>query len=247
VTGARRSLLRYDEAVGAARFAVTDRLGGVSAGPFAELNLGGLVGDKPAHVLENRRRVAAAAGRPADRVVFMHQVHGADVVVIDEPWPAGAPEVDALVTRSRGLVLAVLVADCVPVLLADPAAGVVAVVHAGRPGLVAGVVPATVAAMRDQGAAQITARLGPSVCGGCYEVPDWMRDEVAAVVPAARATTFLGTPAVDVAAGVAAQLHAAGVGAARVPGCTVEDPALYSYRRDRTTGRFAGLAWLAAE
>jgi polyphenol oxidase len=177
----------------------------------------------------------------------MHQVHGADVVVIDEPWPAGAPEVDALVTRSRGLVLAVLVADCVPVLLADPAAGVVAVVHAGRPGLVAGVVPATVAAMRDQGAAQITARLGPSVCGGCYEVPDWMRDEVAAVVPAARATTFLGTPAVDVAAGVAAQLHAAGVGAARVPGCTVEDPALYSYRRDRTTGRFAGLAWLAAE
>lgn len=245
--GVRRSVVRYDEAVGAVRFAVTDRSGGVSEPPFDELNLGGHVGDDPARVRENRERLAAALGQPAGRMLFMNQVHGAGVAVVDQPWPADPPEVDAVVTRARGLVLAVLVADCVPVLLADPDAGMVAVAHAGRPGLVAGVVPAAVSVMRGLGAERIAARIGPSVCGRCYEVPAQMRDQVAAVVPAARATTRQGTPAVDVAAGVEAQLRAAGVATARVPGCTVEDPALYSYRRDRTTGRFAGLAWLAAE
>jgi polyphenol oxidase len=246
VRGVRRSILRYDEAVGAARFAVTDRPGGVSEPPFDELNLGGHVGDDPARVRENRRRLAAALGQPVDRMVFMNQAHGADVAVVDRPWPADPPEVDAVVTRATDLVLAVLVADCVPVLLADPGAGVVAVAHAGRRGLVAGVVSATVSAMRDLGADEIRARIGPSVCGGCYEVPAQLRDEVTAVIPEAGATTYRGTPAVDVAAGVEAQLGAAGVTTTRVPGCTVEDPTLYSYRRDRTTGRFAGLAWLAA-
>ncbi|MFW6204259.1 MAG: laccase domain-containing protein, partial [Actinomycetota bacterium] len=141
--------------------------------------------------------------------------------------------------------LAVLVADCVPVLLGDVAAGVVGVAHAGRVGLVAGVVPAVVAAMRDAGAGEIIARVGPSVCGRCYEVPDALRAEVAAVVPDAWSTTRSGGAAVDVAAGVEAQLGAAGVAAVRLSGCTIEDPGLYSYRRDRVTGRFAGLAWLA--
>jgi YfiH family protein len=148
------------------------------------------------------------------------------------------------VTRERDLALAVLVADCVPLVLADPVGGVVAVAHAGRPGLVAGVVPAVVKAMKGLGAQAIAARVGPSVCGRCYEVPETMRTEVAAAVPEAFATTRQGTPSVDVAAGVEAHLRSAGVAYERVAGCTIEDQGLFSYRRDRKTGRFAGVAWL---
>ena len=238
--------LRYEQAFDSARFAVTERSGGVSDAPYAELNLGGHVGDAEETVAENRRRLAARIGLPADRVLYMNQVHGADVAVVDRPWDGRAPTVDALVTREPGLAVAVLVADCVPVLLADPDAGVVAAAHAGRPGLVAGVVPAVVKAMHEVGAHTLTARIGPSVCGLCYEVPDAMRADVAAVVPEAFATTRQATAAVDVAAGVEAQLRSAGVAYERLPGCTVENHRLYSYRRDRTTGRFAGVAWLAS-
>ncbi|HEX6337456.1 MAG TPA: peptidoglycan editing factor PgeF [Jiangellaceae bacterium] len=238
--------LRYEESLGSARFAFTDRFGGVSGSPYAELNLGGHVGDAREAVGENRRRVAERIGLPVDHILYMNQVHGSEVAVVDGPWDGAAPHVDALVTRQRDLALAVLVADCVPLVLADPAAGVVAVAHAGRPGLVAGVVPAAVKAMREQGAQVITARLGPSVCGRCYEVPETMRAQVAATVPEAFATTRHATPSVDVTAGVEAQLRTAGVAHERVAGCTIEDQGLFSYRRDRRTGRFAGVAWLAS-
>jgi copper oxidase (laccase) domain-containing protein len=132
----------------------------------------------------------------------------------------------------------------VPVLLADGAAGVVGVAHAGRPGLVAGIVPAVLEAMRDLGATVIEATIGPSVCGLCYEVPAQMQADVVAVAPAAAATTRNGTPSVDVAAGVEAQLQSHGVRIRRVSGCTLEDDSLFSYRRDRSTGRFGGLAWI---
>jgi YfiH family protein len=237
-------VLRHDEQLGGARFAVTDRLGGVSAEPYAELNLGGHVGDDAAAVAENRRRVAGQVRLPAERVVYMNQVHGAGVAVVDRPWPGRAPDVDAMVTRRPGLGLAVLVADCVPVLLADPAAGVAGVAHAGRQGLAAGVVPAILAAMRDLGADEIHARVGPSVCGRCYEVPEQMRADVARRVPESWATSRTGTPALDVAAGVEAQLRSGGAEVIRLDGCTAEDPSLYSHRRDRPSGRFAGLAWL---
>jgi YfiH family protein len=180
----------------------------------------------------------------------MNQVHGADVAVVDGPWESGTaelPAVDALVTTRRGLALAVLTADCVPVLLADPVAGVAAAAHAGRPGMVAGVVPAAVRAMTALGAdpARITARTGPAVCGRCYEVPEAMRAEVAAVEPAAHAETSWGTPALDVAAGVHAQLERLGVhDRVRSPVCTRESQDHFSYRRDRTTGRLAGYVWL---
>jgi copper oxidase (laccase) domain-containing protein len=117
----------------------------------------------------------------------------------------------------------------------------VAAVHAGRPGLVAGVVPAAVAAMRGLGADTIDAVVGPSVCGRCYEVPEAMRSDVAAVVPVAATVSWSGTPAVDVAAGVVTQLREAGVTVRWVPGCTRERPDLYSYRREASTGRFAGV------
>ncbi|MFF5027064.1 peptidoglycan editing factor PgeF [Streptomyces collinus] len=236
------------ESVSGAHFAFTDRWGGVSAAPYEELNLGGAVGDDPGAVRSNRERAAEALGLDPGLVVWMNQVHGAGVAVVDEPWGAQpVPEVDALVTTRRGLALAVLTADCVPVLLADPVAGVVAAAHAGRPGMIKGVVPAAVRAMTELGAepGRIVARTGPAVCGRCYEVPEAMRAEVAAVEPAAHAETSWGTPAVDVGAGVHAQLERLGVDdRAQSPACTLESGDLFSYRRDRTTGRLAGYVWL---
>nr|WP_229324827.1 peptidoglycan editing factor PgeF [Streptomyces sp. UNOC14_S4] len=243
-----------EDHVGGAHFAFTDRWGGVSAAPYDELNQGGGVGDDPAAVRTNRERAAKSLGLDPAGVVWMHQVHGRDVAVVDGPWdpadPAGIPAVDGVVTARRGLALAVLTADCTPVLLADPVAGVTGAAHAGRPGLVAGVVPATVEAMTGLGAdpARIVALIGPSVCGLCYEVPETMRAEVAEVVPEARATTRKGTPSVDVAAGVRAQLHRLGIRVAKQsPVCTLESADHFSYRRERITGRLASYVWLDAE
>ncbi|PZF80118.1 peptidoglycan editing factor PgeF [Jiangella anatolica] len=238
-------MLRNTSAAGPVRFAFTDRHDGVSVAPYDELNLGGHVGDDPQAVGRNRALLAEAIGLAPGAVTYMNQVHGNAVAVVDGPWTGPAPEADALVTTRPGRALAVLVADCVPVLLADPEAGVVAVAHAGRPGLKAGVVPAAIAAMRDLGARKLVARVGPSVCGRCYEVPDAMRADVAAVVPESWSVTRQGTAGLDVAAGVVAQLRAAGAAVETVPTCTIEDPHSYSYRRDGTTGRFAGVAWMS--
>ncbi|MFI7497238.1 peptidoglycan editing factor PgeF [Streptomyces sp. NPDC049687] len=231
-----------------AHFAFTDRWGGVSAAPYEELNLGGAVGDDPAAVRTNRELAAKSLGLDPGDVVWMNQVHGADVAVVDGPWgDEPVPRVDAIVTVRRGLALAVLTADCAPVLLADPVAGVAAAAHAGRPGMVAGVVPAAVRAMVELGAepSRIVARTGPAVCGRCYEVPEAMRAEVAAVEPAAHAETNWGTPAVDVTAGVHAQLDRLGVrDREQSPVCTRESEDHFSYRRDRATGRLAGYVWL---
>ncbi|MFB7500921.1 peptidoglycan editing factor PgeF [Streptomyces sp. NPDC056161] len=231
-----------------AHFAFTDRWGGVSAVPYEELNLGGAVGDDPAAVRTNRELAAKSLGIDPTRVVWMNQVHGAGVAVVDGPWAdEPVPEVDAIVTVRPGLALAVLTADCTPVLLADPVARVAAAAHAGRPGLVAGVVPAAVRAMMELGAdpARIVARTGPAVCGRCYEVPEAMRADVCATEPAAHSATSWGTPAVDVSAGVHAQLERLGVrDRAQSPVCTLESDDHFSYRRDRTTGRLAGYVWL---
>ncbi|WP_245703626.1 peptidoglycan editing factor PgeF [Streptomyces lushanensis] len=236
------------ETLSGAHFAFTDRWGGVSAAPYERLNLGGAVGDDPGAVRANRELAAKSLALDPARVVWMNQVHGRDVAVVEGPWTSGEiPAVDALVTVRRGLALAVLTADCVPVLLADPVAGIVAAAHAGRPGMVAGVVPAAVEAMIALGAepSRITARTGPAVCGRCYEVPAAMRDEVAAAVPESWSETSWSTPAVDVTAGVHAQLAALGVEDRRHAGvCTLESDDHYSYRRDRTTGRLAGYVWL---
>ncbi|OKJ18823.1 laccase [Streptomyces sp. CB00316] len=221
----------------------------MSAAPYGELNLGGAVGDDPAAVGANRERAARRLGLDPASVVWMNQVHGRDVAVVDGPWGADAeiPAVDAVVTTRRGLALAVLTADCTPVLLVDPVAQVVGAAHAGRPGLVAGVVPAVVDAMTALGArpSRITAHTGPAVCGRCYEVPEEMRAEVADAVPGTWSETSWGTPAVDVTGGVHAQLAALGVSDLhRSPVCTRESGDHFSYRRDRTTGRLAGYVWL---
>lgn len=247
--GPQHAVRAAESSAGGAHFAFTDRWGGVSAVPYEELNLGGAVGDDPAAVGANRARAASALGLDPALVVWMNQVHGREVAVVDGPWgdTRDIPAVDAVVTARRGLPLAVLTADCTPVLLADPAAGVVAAAHAGRPGLVAGVVPAAVEAMIALGAepSRITAHTGPAVCGRCYEVPEQMRAEVAGAVPASWSETSWGTPAVDVTAGVHAQLAELGVTDRHSsPFCTLESGDHFSYRRDRTTGRLAGYVWL---
>lgn len=177
--------------------------------------------------------------------VVMRQVHGAQVAVVDEV-PAEPPEADALLTTQHHVALLARAADCVPVLLGDPVAGVVAAVHSGRQGLAAGVVPAAVGRMRALGADRITAWLGPSICGACYEVPDGMRSEVSTVVPEAWSVTGWDTPALDLSAGIRTQLGAAGVETVHeVGGCTREDPDFPSYRRDGAAAtRFAGVVWM---
>ncbi len=237
---------RQDTGSGA-HFAFTDRWGGVSAAPYEALNLGGGVGDDPVHVRTNRTRAAATLGLPPGNVVWMHQVHGRDVALVNRPFGEDAPPLDGIVTMRPSLALAVLTADCTPVLLADPVAGVAGAAHAGRPGLVAGVVPALVEAMAERGAVpeRLIARTGPAVCGRCYEVPAEMREQVASVVPEAYATTSWGTPAVDVAAGVRAQLAGFGVTTLEQSTvCTVESRDHFSYRREKTTGRLASYVWL---
>lgn len=219
---------------------VTDRDGGVSRPPYGTLNLAGHVGDDPDAVAENRIRLTRAVGLDPGHLVTMDQCHAAEVAVVSAR-PDLPPSVDALVTSSTDLALLAMVADCTPVLLWDNDSGVVAAAHAGRPGLVAGVVPATVRTMRDLGARSLRAVVGPSVCGRCYEVPEEMRDAAARVVPEARAVSWTGTPAIDVAAGVVAQLRDLDVWVRWVPGCAREDDRLFSHRRSGVTGRFGGL------
>jgi polyphenol oxidase len=225
----------------AIRATFTSRHGGLSTGPFAERNLADHVGDEPASVAANRRALAAELN--VERVVFMHQVHGSDVGVVDAGAPADVPDVDAIVSAVPGTALAVLVADCVPVVVAGTRAA--AVVHAGRRGVQHGVVASALTALRDLDAGPLRAWLGPAICGACYEVPAAMQAEVAGVVPETLSTTSRGTAGLDLRRGVAAQLRAAGVTAVRVSDvCTAEDPAYFSYRRDGVTGRFAGVAVL---
>jgi YfiH family protein len=193
------------------RRVTTTRAGGVSAPPFDTFNLGDHVGDDPAAVAANRARLAAAIGLGADRLVWMNQAHGDRVEVVDEPQRAavgGGVGTDALVTATPRLALAVVTADCVPVLMADARAGVVAAVHAGRVGAQRGVVVRAVEAMLALGAqaADISVLLGPAVSGRNYEVPAAMADEVEAALPGCRTTTAAGTPGLDLRAGIACQL-----------------------------------------
>lgn len=226
--------------------AITDRVGGVSRPPYDGLNLADHVGDEPEAVVANRRAVTDALGLPSDRLLTVRQVHGADVHVADGPADGAPPEADAIVTREPGLVLAVLVADCVPVLLWDRRAGVLGAAHAGRRGLAAGVVPAAVEAMVGLGARQdrTSAVVGPGICAEHYEVPADLCDEVEALAPGSSAATRDGRPALDIRLGIVRQLEQLRLRSWVVwTECTAESPRFYSYRRDRTTGRFAGLVW----
>lgn len=218
----------------------TSRRGGVSAPPWRGLNLATHVGDQVESVDRNRALLAQDLDIDPESLAFLDQVHGNDVVEVADDSPVLVGSADAMFT-STCRTLVVLVADCVPVLVRDVAGQWVGVAHAGRPGMVAGVVPRLVAAMRSAGAGELSAIVGPSISARCYEVPAQLRDEVQQVEPTAASVTAWGTPAVDVAAGVLTQLAECGVPSSVVAGCSLQEPDLFSYRRDGQTGRFAGV------
>ncbi len=229
------------------RRVTTTRVGGVSKPPFDTFNLGDHVGDEPEAVTANRKRLAAAIGLDEDHVIWMHQVHGDRVERVDGPRETAVGSTDALVTTTPRLALAVVTADCVPVLMADARAGVVAAVHAGRVGAQRGVVRRTLEAMQAAGARadDVSVLLGPAVSGPNYEVPEVMATEVEAALPGSRTATRRGTPALDLRIGIAGQLSSLGVKAIDIdPRCTVEDRSLFSHRRDAPTGRLASVIWM---
>ncbi|QBJ94864.1 peptidoglycan editing factor PgeF [Rhodococcus sp. ABRD24] len=229
------------------RRVVTTRAGGVSGAPYESFNLGDHVGDDPAAVETNRRRLAEGIGLPFERLVWMEQIHSRNVTVVDGPVDAPVPATDALVTKVPGLALVTLSADCVPILLSDDEAGVIAAVHAGRIGARIGIVPKVIGAMIEQGARpeRIGAFLGPAASGRQYEVPAAMQADVEKFLPGSASRTVKGTPGLDLRAGLRRQLLAAGVsGVAEDPRCTIEDRTLFSHRRGSPTGRLGAVIWM---
>ena len=214
----------------------TTRRNGASLAPYESLNLAQHVGDDAQTVARNRELLAKITGP----VQFMNQVHGDDVVevktLIDDPT------CDALITTVPGIALAVMVADCIPLLLSSST--VAGAVHVGRRGLMNSVAIKAVEAMRALGAGQIHAQLGASICGRCYEVPQEMADEVTVKHPAASSLTNNLTPALDLPRALIADLVAIGVTYEASPICTLENNEYFSYRRHNITGRNAGAVWL---
>ena len=169
------------------------------------------------------------------------QVHGNAVVVIDRLLDA-TPTCDALITTKPEISLAVMVADCIPLILTSKE--VVAAVHVGRRGLVNDIARKTIRTMEEMGAGAITAHIGPAICGTCYEVSEEVFQEVVSKHPATKSQTIKGTPALDLIAGVRAVLSEEGLDIKSKFECTVESPDLFSYRRDGLTGRQAGIVSL---
>ena len=228
------------------RALVTTRAGGVSEAPWNSLNLGDHVGDSPAAVAENRSRLREIL--PAEPV-WMRQIHGTRC--IDAGLSPDFPEADASFSRRRGVVCAVLTADCLPVFLCDEAASVVAVAHAGWRGLAAGVIEATVAAMVSEqtSAGQLMAWLGPAIGPFAFEVGGEVRDIFVNHDPAATEAFLPGEEGkwlCDIQELARQRLAALGIRRlTSADSCTVSDSErFFSYRRDGVTGRMASLIWL---
>jgi len=214
----------------------TDRRSGHSRAPYESFNLALHVGDDSLVVAQNREKLASLSAP----LQFMNQVHGDAVVVIDDF--VNEPTADALITQNPHIALAVMVADCIPLLLVSDS--VIAAVHVGRRGLVNGIAVKTVNKMRELGASHIRAELGPSICGKCYEVPQDLADEVALLHPVAMSMTIFSSPALDLPRALVAALEAVGVSSQVSAVCTLENPNYFSYRRHNITGRTAGVIWL---
>ena len=212
----------------------TKRTGGVSHGAFASLNLGTHVGDDLGDVLQNRELVAQQVG-PTQ---YMNQVHG-DRIALIEQVTEEIPTADALVTGIPGISLAVMVADCIPLLLQSQES--VAAVHVGRKGLVNGVARKSIEVMREMGATHIKGILGPSICGTCYEVSEDVYREVVAAHPLAASRTKSETFSLNLPSALIAVLLEEGVEVINESICTVESSDHFSYRRDGVTGRQAGI------
>ncbi|WP_370625096.1 peptidoglycan editing factor PgeF [Corynebacterium sp. TAE3-ERU12] len=232
------------------RKVLTTRRGGCSAPPYDSFNLGMHVGDDPDAVLENRHRLARGLGLHPSRLVWMDQTHSTHLAVVGKPQSAPVPDTDAIITTCPDLALVVLVADCVPVLLSDEDAGVIAAVHAGRQGARNGIVAATVERMVRLGAdvSRIHALLGAAASGHWYEVPEEMAADVEKHLPGSRTTTAAGTPGLDIRAGLVHQLYDLGVTKVdSEPRCTIAEQDYFSHRRDGVTGRQAGVVVLQTQ
>ena len=233
-------------APGNVRALVTTRAGGVSRGAYANLNLGAHVGDDPAAVAENRRRLRVAAALPAEPV-WLSQVHGCKVARLDASSLPGL-EADAALTDVPGVVCAVLTADCLPVLFCNRSGTRVAAAHAGWRGLAAGVLEASVADM-DTAPEDIHAWLGPAIGPSVFEVGDEVREAFVARHPGAD-SAFAPSPAGRWLADLysLSRLRLSACGVRSVHGgdyCTFTDAGqFYSYRRDGETGRMASLIWI---
>lgn len=219
-------------------FRFTESTGGNSTGAFLSRNLGLHVGDQPDLVLSNRRSLSSEIGLP---IQFMNQVHGNHIEIIDE-FMEISPTADALITTNPEIALAVMVADCIPLLLANQ--GSVAAVHVGRKGLLNEVAGHTISKMSEIDSSPIRAVIGPAICGDCYEVSPEIFTEVTDLFPRAASKTAQGNPALDLVAALSFELLESGVEIIEIFNCTVEDPFLYSYRRDGVTGRQAGVIWI---
>ncbi|MDQ1381116.1 MAG: purine-nucleoside/S-methyl-5-thioadenosine phosphorylase / adenosine deaminase [Actinomycetota bacterium] len=239
------------------------RFGGLSAPPFVEArvgparvwcsgrphgNVGDHVGDDPDVVARNRAALGAStSGAGAPAWVWLRQVHGNEVYVADAAPPPGrepAPVADAVVTATRGLTLAIVTADCAPLVIAcDDAVGVV---HAGHRGLANGVIEAAVARLRDIGTGDVRAFLGPCIRAPRYEFgADALAELVAQFGTMVEGRTRAGRPALDIAAAIGVVLERVGVVPFADCGiCTADDGAYFSYRRDGETGRQATIAAL---
>lgn len=225
---------------------ITTRRGGASTGIFQSFNLSDSLGDNPQSVKNNRERLAAAAGLEPEALVWMEQIHSPHVTIVRERSAQPIEVTDAIVTDQANLALVVLTADCVPLLLGDEEAGVIAAVHAGRMGARAGIVPKTIETMISLGANphNTHALLGPAASGYHYEVPDYMAADIEKHLPGSRTRTSKGTPGIDLRAGLARQLLELGLaGVNSDPRCTIGDPDFFSYRREGNTGRQASMIW----
>jgi purine-nucleoside/S-methyl-5'-thioadenosine phosphorylase / adenosine deaminase len=230
---------------GSFRHAFFTRNGGVSEGLYASLNCGRRSGDDPERVAENRAIAMGMLGRPADRLALCRQVHSADAVIVEAPWPGDdAPAADAMATDRPGLVLGVLTADCAPVLFADPAARVIGAAHAGWRGAFAGVAEAAIAAMEQLGAERgnIRAAIGPCIGPSSYEVGPEFPQPITARDPAAKrffaAARRSGHFMFDLAGYLAHRLARAGVRQVEhVRRDTAAEPgSFFSYRRAQLRG-----------
>ncbi|MCK7660111.1 peptidoglycan editing factor PgeF [Corynebacterium antarcticum] len=228
----------------------TTRTGGASGGAYASFNLAEHVGDDPAAVTANRERLARSIGLPPTRIIWMEQLHTPTVTVVRGPWEEPVPATDALVTTVRGLALAVLTADCVPLLISDHDAGVIAAVHAGRIGARNGIVPRAIRRMTDLGArpGHLHVWMGAAASGVNYELPEPMLADLESRLPGVRTRTAKGTWGADLRLGISRQLEELGVTHIDADlRCTVADRAFFSHRREGTTGRQAGVIWMPEE
>jgi YfiH family protein len=225
------------------RHAFFGREGGLSEGPFASLNLSDTNGDDPAVVADNRKLVTAALGFDPHRLALLKQTHSPRVVTITGPHSGPRVEADAMVSARSGMALGILTADCTPILLADPVAGVVGAAHAGWRGAADNIISATLAAMAELGAEppRIIAAIGPTISGANYEVGEQFKADFLALHPGSEhrfSQPPEGQAHFDLPGFVADQLTAAGVNTVdKVGGCTYADPARYFSHRYATHAR----------